>query len=83
MGVLDDAAVGQAVAIKRNRAAGEVEGAITSRADDLDAGRVAVDGRVANRRGQGRHGGVTIVLQECHQAIDRNCRRSPVRRPGC
>ena len=47
--------VGQAVAVVGDRAPGEVESPSTPRGHDLDARRVAVDGLVADRRGEGRH----------------------------
>ena len=62
--------VGQAIAMKGDRAAGEIKGAIAARADNLDAGRIAVYGRVANGCGQRCHWGLAITLQERHEAID-------------
>src|SRR5262245_9986563 len=60
----------ETVSVARNRTSREIEGPALARTDDLDAGRITIDGLLADRGGEGRHGSFSIVFQQLHETVD-------------
>jgi len=63
-------AVGEAVAVVRDRAPGKVEGSAIPVEDRLHASRVKVDRRVVDRGGERGHHGGRVVFEERHHMVE-------------